>query len=80
MVRFTWHDVEYECAYAVRNSDSIFLYDEHYNLINQIINITKSEWKHIILQNGEWSEQKDIPNEIDHLRADVDYLMMIIGE
>ena len=80
MVKFTWNDVEYECPYAVRNSDSIFLYDENYNLINRILNITKNEWKNIIIQNGEWSNKEDIPTAIDYIRADVDYLMMIIGE
>lgn len=89
-----WYDEETECYKAVRNESEVFLYNEEFKLIKHIFNIGENEWSHIILQNGEWSDPSEIPSteeklysEIDFLtmeneslRADVDYLLMMIGE
>lgn len=72
-----WHDYEKECEYAVKTDTEAFLYDENFDEIMHITNITDSEWNYISLQNGEWSEPYDIPSVKERLESDIDYLEMM---
>lgn len=79
-MKLIWHDTEIECSIAVKNEDEILLYDLNRTLIKRIFNIQPAEWKFISLQNGEWTSVNEIPSEIDLLRADLDYCMMLLEE
>lgn len=72
-----WHDFTAECDYAVKTDSEVFLYDDNFDEILHIKNITDTEWNYISIQNGEWSESYDIPSVKERLEADIDYLEMM---
>ena len=76
MVTVQWYEGLFEYDYAVKHDTSIDFYNAELELVNQIINITPIEWKHISIQNGEWSPENLIPTDIDQIHADIDFLQM----
>ncbi len=82
-----WNDIDLTCAKAVRNHDSIELYDENDNFMNKIEQISHEEWNHISMEEGFWSDRSEIKTpeqklreENAALRADLDYCLMLLEE
>ena len=80
MITLNWYEQTFHGAKAVRGDHSVTLYDDNYNIVTQIYNIYGNEWEHISIQNGDWSDPEEIPTEMDRLRADLDYCMMLLEE
>lgn len=72
-----YYDDEIECSYATRDIDSFKLYDENYNVISETVNISPEEWEHVSIQDGDWSGEQQIPSEVQKIRADLDFLLMM---
>lgn len=69
-----------DCTKAAKSETEAFLFDENNSLIFEIHHIAPKDWLHIILEDGEWTDISEIPTELDKLRADVDYILMILDE
>ena len=80
MITLHWYDETYTGDYAVKGEDYVALYDEEFTETFRIINIHGGEWDHISIEGGDWSDPSAIPSREEKLRADVDYLLMIIEE
>ena len=80
MIIVTWRDQVMECAVAVKGNTYVELYNDHEYLLYRIDNISFDEWQYISISGGEWTEPSEIPTDIDKLRADVDYILMLIDE
>ena len=76
MIRFIWNGITYEADKAVHGIDYIIFYDDENNEVSRIFNIDKSEWQNIQILEGSWTNPIDIPTDVDHLQADIDFLMM----
>ena len=76
MITLHWYDETFTGDIAVRGYDYVALYDENYNEVRRIINIYGTEWEHISIDGGEWSNPDVIPTAEDYLRADIDFLTM----
>ena len=75
-----WHNENFECDTAVRGYDFVTMYDANLHETGRITNIIGPEWQHIHVTGGEWSDPSAIPTEMDKVRADIDYLSMLIDE
>ena len=71
-----WNDETFECEYAVKKIDSVYLYDSAFKLIRTIFNIPSSKWDQFTIENGNWTQGNLIPTETEMLKADVDFLLM----
>lgn len=69
-----------DCTKAVKSEKAAYLFDKNDNLIFEIQHIAPKDWPYIILEDGEWTDISEIPTELDKLRADVDYILMILDE
>lgn len=76
MVTLQWHNEIIEADKAVKTINSVILYDENDVETFRIRNVYGSEWNYISLTDGEWSNKSDINTENDHIRADLDFLLM----
>ena len=76
MVTVHWYELSFDGAYAVNNGDHIVIYDDDYNEIQRITNLTYRDAPHVSIEGGEWTQASEIPTETDRLRADIDYLDM----
>lgn len=76
MITLHWYDQTYTAQYAVKGTDYVALYGLDFVQTMRIINIHGTEWEHISLDGGEWSDPEAIPSGVEILRADVDYLTM----
>ena len=77
MITLHWYGETMTAAKAVRGADYVSLVDEENRETRRIINIRGAEWQHITLEGGGWTDPAEIPTEMDRLRADVDYLLML---
>jgi hypothetical protein len=75
MVEFHWYNEIFTAEYAVNFGSDVFLYDENYNLIRHIQNLTYRDADHVSLE-GTWTDPSEIPTETDRLQASIDYLDM----
>ena len=75
MITLHWYDKFITAHYAVKGADYVILYDDKYNEVVRIINITSREWPYISI-DGEWTDPSGIPTAEEILRADIDYLTM----
>ena len=75
MVKFCWYNEIFVAEYAVNFGSDVFLYDENYNLIRHIQNLTYRDADHVSLE-GTWTDPSEIPTETDRLQASIDYLDM----
>lgn len=80
MVTLHYGQTEYIGQKAAKTDTEVILYNENNREILHFTNVVGDEWNYISLEGGEWLLPSDIPTEIDKLRADIDYLMMILGE
>ena len=78
MVTVHWYELTFDGEYAVKNDDSIVVYDADYNEIQRITNLTYRDAPHISIEGGEWTAQSEIPTETDRLRADLEYALMMV--
>lgn len=77
MVKLLYGRSEYSADKAVKTETEVILFDDNRSEILHLSNITENEWQYISLEEGEWSDLDEIPSDIDILRADVDYLLML---
>ena len=80
MVTLHYGQSVYEAEKAAKTDTEVILYNENNHEILHFSNVIGDEWDYISLEGGGWFSPSDIPTETDKLRADIDYLMMIIGE
>ena len=80
MVTLHYGQSVYTGEKAAKTDTEVILYDENNHEILHFSNVIGNEWEYISLEDGEWFFPLDIPSEMDKLHADIDYLMMIIGE
>lgn len=76
MITLHWYNETFTAQYAVKGADYVALYDDSFAEVQRIINIHGTEWEHISIDGGEWSDPEAIPSVVEILRADVDYLTM----
>ena len=76
MITINWYDVKINGAYGVNLQTDIIVYDEHFNKIQEIVNLTYRDWPHISIEGGTWTDPSEIPTETDRLQASIDYLDM----
>ena len=76
MVTVKWYELSFDGAYAVKNGDSIVVYDADYNEIQRISNLTYRDAPFISIEGGEWTAASEIPTETDRMKADIEYLQM----
>ena len=76
MVTVHWYELTFDGEYAVKNGDSIVVYDADYNEIQRIQNLTYRDDDFIGISGGEWTPQSEIPTALDRLQAQVDFLEM----
>lgn len=79
MVKLRWYENEYVAEKAVKTENSVILYSDGHEII-RIRDIYGAEWSNIELLEGEWTPESEIPTAIDILRADVDYLLMLLDD
>lgn len=84
---FHYAETTVECAKAGKSDHDVVLYDENGNIIWTVSNIYGSEWDYISIEDGEWEEIVPEPsdvdilqNEVNVLRADLDYCLMLLEE
>ena len=75
MIKFYWYNEIFTAEYAVNFGSDVFLYDENYNLIHHIQNLTYRDADDVSLE-GTWTDPSEIPTETDRLQASIDYLDM----
>ena len=80
MVTLHYGQSVYAGEKAAKTDTEVILYDENNHEMLHLSNVIGDEWDYISLEDGEWFSPLDIPSEMDKLHADIDYLMMIIGE
>lgn len=80
MVILRYDNTVIQGIFAARSETEAVVYGENEKEIFRISNISKDEWNFIILEGGEWQPIPEIPTETDKLRADVDYILMLIDE
>ena len=78
MVTVHWYELSFDGEYAVKNGDSIVVYDADYNEIQRIRNLTYRDDDFISIEGGEWTAASEIPTETDRLRADLEYALMMV--
>lgn len=76
MVTLHWYNETYTCEKAIKMDHEVILYDEFDTEIFHIYGIYGDEWDHVTIE-GEWT---DILSVERRLRADIDYLLMLVGE
>lgn len=76
MITIKWYGVEINGAYAVNLQTDIIIYDDYFNKIQEIVNLTYRDWPHISIEGGTWTDPSEIPTETDRLQASIDYLDM----
>ena len=76
MVTVKWYELSFDGEYAVKNGDSIVVYDADYNEIQRISNLTYRDDDFISIEGGEWTQASEIPTALDRLQAQVDFLEM----
>ena len=76
MITLHWYDKTVTGDIAVLGDGYVTLYDNEYNVLIDVRNISGAEWNHISIEGGEWSSPDVIPTTEDYLRADVDFLTM----
>lgn len=70
----------YTAEKAAKTDTEVILYNENNREVLHFVNVIGDEWNYISLEGGEWLLPSDVPTEMDKVRADIDYLMMISGE
>ena len=70
----------YTADKAAKTDTEVILYNENNREVLHFVNVIGDEWNYISLEGGEWLSPSDVPTEMDKVRADIDYLMMISGE
>ena len=78
MVTVKWYDLSFEGEYAVKNGDSIVVYDADYNETQRITNLTYRDDDFISIEGGEWTAASEIPTAQDRTDANVEYLQMCV--
>lgn len=76
MITLHWYNETYTGAKAIKMDHEVILYNEFDEEIFHIYGIYGDEWTHITI-DGEWT---DILSVERRLRADIDYLLMLVGE
>ena len=78
MVTVHWYEMSFDGEYAVKNGDSIVVYDADYTEIQRITNLTYRDDDFISIEGGDWTAASEIPTETDRLRADLEYALMMV--
>ena len=78
MVTVHWYEMTFDGAYAVKNGDSIVIYDSDYNEIQRITNLTYRDAPFISIEGGDWTAASEIPTAQDRTDANVEYLQMCV--
>ena len=78
MVTVKWYEMTFDGEYAVKNGDSIVVYDADYNEIQRIQNLTYRDAPFISIEGGEWTAASEIPTAQDRTDANVEYLQMCV--
>ena len=78
MVTVKWYEMTFDGEYAIKNGDSIVVYDADYNEIQRISNLTYRDDDFISIEGGEWTAQSEIPTAQDRTDANVEYLQMCV--
>ena len=78
MITVHWYEMTFDGAYAVKNGDSIVVYDADYNEIQRITNLTYRDAPFISIEGGEWTQASEIPTAQDRTDANVEYLQMCV--
>ena len=65
----------YPCEKACKTDHEVILYDENDVEIFRISNISDCEWNFITIEDGEWTTE---PTEMEIMRADLDYCLMLL--
>jgi hypothetical protein len=76
MITVNWYDFSFDGIYAVKYENEIVIYDEYYNKIQNITNLTYRDMPFVSIENGTWTDPSEIPTEMDRLQASIDYLDM----
>ena len=78
MVTVHWYELSFDGEYAVKNGDSIVVYDADYTEIQRITNLTYRDDDFISISGGEWTAQSEIPTALDRADANIEYLQMCV--
>lgn len=78
MVTVHWYELSFDGAYAVNNGDHIVIYDADYNETQRITNLTYRDAAHVSIEGGEWTNLSEIPTASDHMKADIEYALMMV--
>lgn len=74
----------YKCEKAFKMEHEVIMFDENDKEINRISNIYGDEWNYISVEGGEWivepTDIERLQEEVDVLRADLDYCLMLLEE
>lgn len=73
----SWGGFTWECDIAVKGSDYVKLYTNDFQVVATIKGITKNEWVNIF-NDGTWSTPDVIPTKDEIMRADIDYINMLM--
>ena len=76
MVTVHWYELSFDGEYAVKNGDSIVVYDADYNEIQRISNLSYRDDDFISISGGEWTAQSEIPTAQDRTDARMDFIEM----
>ena len=76
MVTVHWYELSFDGEYAVKNGDSIVVYDADYNEIQRIQNLTYRDDDFISISGGEWTAASEIPTAQDRTDARMDFIEM----
>ena len=68
MIRVIYGYNAYEGYAASKTEHDVFIYDENWDVINQISNIYGNEWNYISIEGGDWTDLGDIPDMDSELR------------
>lgn len=80
MVIVRYDNIIFHGDIAAKSDTEVVIYDENWNELHKISNISAEEWNFISIEGGEWQPMPEIPTETEKLRADVDYILMLIDE
>ena len=78
MVTVHWYELSFDGEYAVKNGDSIVVYDADYNETQRISNLSYRDDDFISIEGGDWTAQSEIPTAQDRTDANVEYLQMCV--